>query len=256
MIDVHSHILHGIDDGPTEIEESLEMARIAVADGTKTIVATPHAPGPRTYTANLLRRRLAELREALQREAIPLEVLPGNELFYNANLVEMLHTGAFLTYNNTRTVLIETFISEPFPRDFRQAVYDLQIAGYRVVLAHPERISDVQDDPNILIPLIERGVLMQLTAQALTGEQGKHMQSLAEKLVKHHLVHLIASDAHGVSYRPPQLSEAYEHTVSLAGEKTAQAMVRDVPAALINGERLDVPEPQRVADHHKRWFWW
>lgn len=256
MIDFHTHILPGIDDGPNSLDESVEMAYMAAEDGTQIIVATPHAPGFRGAMPQLLHSRLAELQAAVAEEGIHITIVPGNELFYNADLVSALRKKQVLSCNGTRTVLIETYIAEPFPHDFRQAIYELQIAGYRVVLAHPERVTDVQDDPNILIPLIERGVLMQLTAQALTGDQGKRMQELAETLVRHHLVHLIASDAHGASYRPPLLSEAYAKAVNLVGQKMALAMVYDVPKALLSDQYPAIPEPRPVKDHHKRIFWW
>ncbi|NJN67612.1 MAG: protein-tyrosine phosphatase [Chloroflexaceae bacterium] len=254
MIDFHTHILHGIDDGPQSLEGSLQMARVAVADGTRTMVATPHTPGMGNYRAETVLAHLDELREALKQEHIPLEVLPGSEIFYDANLPARLDDGEYLTCNRGRTVLVECPIHDYLPSGFEQMAFDLQLAGYRVVLAHPERITDVQEDPNVLIPMIERGVLMQLTSQALTGEQGPKMQQLAETLVTHRLVHIIASDAHGPTYRPPKLSSAREIAAGLIGAEAAAALVEDNPGDLVHDRMpANLPVPQEVP-RKRRWW--
>jgi len=254
-IDFHTHILFDIDDGPTTIEGSVEMAQVAVADGTTTIVATPHAPGPGyRYRASLVHERVAAVREALDAADIPLEVVAGGELFFDSGLVKRLQEGVFLTCGGSKTVLVECPIYEAMPVGFEQFVFDLQVAGYRVVLAHPERITNVRDNPNMLLPLIERGVLMQLTSQALTGEQGQETRKIAETMVSHYLIHLIASDSHGAKYRPPVLSHAYQCAVELVGEVAATALVADVPRALLDDQPIDMPTPQEVPQR-RRWLW-
>lgn len=257
MIDFHTHILHDIDDGPRTLEESVQMAKVAYEDGTRTVVATPHAPGyGDTYTVARELARLNELREALHAIHLPLNVVPGCELFYDVSLPARLQAGELLSCNNSQTVLVECPIYDQLPVGFEHLVFELQVAGYRVVLAHPERIKDVMHDPNVLIPLIERGVLMQLTSQALTGAQGKPAQELAETLVTHRLVHIIASDAHSLNnpYRPPILSEARKRAAELIGEEAATTMVQDVPHALLFDEEVSIPEPQDVKKQ-KRWRW-
>ncbi len=249
MIDFHTHILHDIDDGPKTIDVSVAMARVAVEDGIRTMVATPHAPGfgwGRSSGARV-REHLEQLREALETAGVPLEVLPGNEMFCDLRLPSLLQSGEFLTCNDTNTVLVECPIYEPFPSVFPHVVHDLQTTGYRVVLAHPERIRDVIDDPNTLIPYIERGVLMQLTSQALMGVQGERARRLAETLVTHDLVHLIASDAHNVPpYRPPLLSSARERAAELVEKAAAQALVCDTPGLLVAGREFTPPTPRAV----------
>lgn len=255
MIDFHTHILFDIDDGPSNLEGSLKMAQVAVEHGTTTIVATPHAPGlGDRYHADLVHERVNTLRMAIKEADIPLEIIPGGELYYNANLVERLHEGVFLTCGGTRTILIECPIYEKLPDDFSQIVVDLQVAGYRVVLAHPERIIDVRKNANTLTRYIERGVLMQLTSQALTGEQGQETRELAELLLKHNMIHLIASDAHSASYRPPILSKARQEVVRLLGEAAANRLFHDTPRALIGDALIELPKPEPVPER-KRWFW-
>jgi protein-tyrosine phosphatase len=249
MIDFHTHILYDIDDGPRTLDVSVEMARVAVADGITTMVATPHAPGLGRGRSSgpRVRKHLEVLRAALHEADVPLEVLPGNELFCDLRLLSNLQSDEFLTCNDTHTVLVECPIYEPFPSIFPHVVADLQTTGYQVVLAHPERIRDVMDDPNALIPYIERGVLMQLTSQALTGVQGERMMRLAETLVTHDLVHMIATDAHNVPpYRPPILSHARQRAVELVGAAEAQALVYDTPGLLVAGRPYTPPPPRGV----------
>lgn len=246
MIDFHSHILHNIDDGPTMLEGSLAMARIAVENGITTMLATPHAPGPANTTPTKVHNRLAELRAALHQADIPLEVLPGNELFYDPALPARLKRSEMLTCNNSKTILVECPINDDLPSGFAQLVQDVQAAGYRMVLAHPERILDVKRNPNVLIPFIEQGVLMQLTAPALVGEQGDQMQKLARTLATHRLVHLMASDAHGPSYRPPRMLRPYQAAVELVGADEARALVLHTPHALLNDLPVDLPSPREV----------
>jgi protein-tyrosine phosphatase len=254
MIDFHTHILFDIDDGPTTLEESVAMARLAYKDGTHTIVATPHSPGwDNRYTVELVLSRVATLRQALDEQGIPVTILPGGELFYDANLVAQLQAGKVLTCGGSHTVLVECPIYEDLPTKFEQLLFALQVAGYRVVLAHPERINDVRRDPNVLIPFIERGMYTQLTAQTLTVDMGNQDREFVETLLTHNLIHLVASDAHGVDYRPPLLAQARQQVVKLLGEEAAQMLFEDVAKGLLDDQPIPVPAPQRVAAR-RRWF--
>lgn len=259
MIDFHTHILPDIDDGPRSLEESLEMCRIAVLDGITTMVATPHGPGSKfghRYSTDLVYARLQALQAALEQTAWPIEILPGTEIAYHTELPKLLKAGALLPCGSGGAVLLELPLTH-LPSGLDQLVFDLQVAGYRVVLTHPERISVVQKHPNLLIPLIERGVLMQMTSRALTGQQGSHMQRLAETLLTHRMIHLLASDAHDTSpRRSPHLAEACRHAAALMGEAAARALVQDTPAALLSGKEIELPPPQPVK-RARRWrlFW-
>src|SRR5207253_8871449 len=126
----------------------------------------------------------------------------------------------------------------------------VQVAGYRVVLAHPERIVEVQQDPNQLLPLIERGVLMQITAAALLGEQGERLRSAAETLLTHGMAHILASDTHGLPpRRPPLLAAARDRAASLVGQATAIALVTSNPAAVLQGQPLRLAQPRPITHH-------
>lgn len=234
MIDLHFHILHGLDDGARTWAESLELGRMAASDGTRVVAATPHSPGStasRIYDPELIVERAAELEAALRAEGVDLTIVPGTEVSFDVKAVDALHHGLILPYYRTRTVLLEPTFG--FPATFDMVIRELQALGYRVLLAHPERVPDVQHDPNRLIALIERGVLMQITAEALTGAQGERMQRLCELLVTHSMVHVLATDAHRPTQRPPLLRPAQQHAAALIGETAADLLVNTTPAAIL-----------------------
>lgn len=255
MIDLHSHILHGLDDGARSQEDALQMARLAVADGITLMAATPHSPASTAsvlYEPAVVRARAARLVSALAAEGIPLEVVVGTEIAYEADLVEKLERGHLLPYAGTRTILLEP----PWgglPENFSVMLFRLQVAGFRVLLAHPERLPDVQENPNALIPLIERGVLVQLTAQALSGAQGDYMRGVAERLLTHDMVHVLASDAHGPPpRRPPAMAFARKRVAELVGEPVARALTLETPRALLDERPVQVAPPTPVAGGRRR----
>ncbi len=230
------------------MNEALEMARLAVAEGVTTVVATPHGPGSglvRNYQRELVQQRVDSLREALDSHNIPLEVLPGTELYADAELPDWLRRGDVLTLNRSQTVLIE-FPGHATRTMLEALISAVQQLGYRVVLAHPERLKQVQDHPDLLIPLIGRGVLMQLTAGALTGEQGDTMRQRADLLLTHRMIHLLATDAHSATYRPPQMQRAYARASELIGEEGARALVLDNPDAILYNHPVALPTPQPI----------
>jgi protein-tyrosine phosphatase len=253
MIDLHSHILYDMDDGAITLAESLAMARMAAADGTRVLVATPHGPGSSAchrYDLALIRAQVSEINAALAAQQVALELVAGTEICYDADVVERLKRGDLLTYGNTRSILLE-LSRNTLPPMLENMLFNLQVAGYRVVLAHPERISEVQQDPNRLVPLIERGVLMQITAAALLGEQGQRLQIAAETLLTHGMAHIIASDTHGLPpRRPPLLTAARDRAATLIGQAAASALVTSNPAAVLHGHPLRLAPPRPVTQQH------
>jgi protein-tyrosine phosphatase len=253
MIDLHSHILYDMDDGAQTLAESLAMARMAAADGTRVLAATPHSPlssGSRHYDLALIRARVDQINAALADEQIALELVAGTEICYDSAVVERLKRGELLTYGHTRSILLE-LARNTMPPLLENTLFNIQVASYRVVLAHPERIVEVQQDPNRLLPLIERGVLMQITAAALLGGQGERLQIAAETLLTHGMAHILASDAHGLPpRRPPLLAAARDRAAALIGQAAATALVTTNPAAVLHGQPLRLAPPRPVAHHH------
>jgi protein-tyrosine phosphatase len=256
MIDLHSHILYDLDDGARTLDEALAMGRIAAGDGIRVLAATPHSPGStacRLYDPMIIHQRLHTLNTALVAEGVQLEVVAGTEIAYDGDILDRLKRGALLPYGRSRAILLELPYGA-IPPLLDTALFNLQIAGYRIVLAHPERIADVQHDPNRLLPLIERGVLMQLTAEALTGGQGTRMQTISETLLTHGMVHLLASDAHGLPpRRPPLLTAAHARAAELIGAAAANQLLTTTPAAILHDQPLRLPPAQPVAQHSRRW---
>ncbi|MEN9936275.1 MAG: hypothetical protein RLZZ387_2854 [Chloroflexota bacterium] len=232
------------------------MARLAVADGITEMVATPHSPASTAsvvYDPALIRDRTEVLSDMLRAEGIALRVLAGTEIAFVSDVADQLERGTLLPYEGTRLILLEPPYSG-LPENFGTVLFGLQIAGYRVLMAHPERLPDVQENPNRLIPLIERGVLMQLTAQALTGGQGKHLRELAERLVVHRMIHVLASDSHGLPpRRVPAMAMARDRAAELIGEEAARALVLDTPRALLDGLPV-YPSPPRPVPQRRNWW--
>lgn len=257
MIDLHSHILHAIDDGSRSLADAITVARTAVAGGVSLMVATPHgrssvSAGAR-YTVALLHERLEELQGALAHAGVPLKLVAGTEIYAEPDALERLRAGELLTYGGSRAILIEFPLAIAAPTA-EELIFSFQLAGYRVVLAHPERYRFVQRDPNLLIPLIERGTLMQLTADALVGLQGMQMRNLAELLLQHGMIQLIATDAHGPHLaRMPNLAAAREQVTRLIGSDMATLLTQHVPAAVLADSPLDLPAPRSVGRWPRLW---
>ncbi len=244
MIDLHSHIIPGVDDGAATVDDALEMARVARDDGITTVVATPHR-NPWSYREDRVdaERRLEEVRLACRREGVELQLLLGGEAYISPDLVEQVESGLALTINGSRYLLIE-WPYEHYPPYSERVLFELQVHGIVPIIAHAERYRIIRRDPFYLVTLIERGVLVQVTASGLLGEFGPEIQRTTEMLVAGRLAHVIASDSHGVDRRPPRLSAARDRAVTLVGEPAARAMVSDIPRRIIENEPIELPAPK------------
>lgn len=240
MIDLHSHILRGIDDGARSLEDSLEIARAAVAGGITVIAGTPHVRDDWPTDVRVMEERVAELRAELGRAGIGLDVRPGGEIaleWLDRLPVEKLHR--FGLGGNPRYLLVET----PYygwPLGLEDALFSLSARGITSVLAHPERNAEVQRKPGRLAPLVESGVLVQVTAASVDGRLGRRAQECGLLLVEQRLAHLIASDAHHASVRAVGMSAAAEAVNDAA---LAVWLTQDVPAAIVDGTELP-PRPE------------
>ncbi|MBX5474372.1 MAG: capsular biosynthesis protein [Thermoleophilia bacterium] len=241
MIDLHAHVLPGVDDGPATLDASLELLRAAHADGIVRIAATPHVRADFPTPVAAMERLVAEVNEAARAQGISVEVLPGGEL--DLAYLEELDDDALRRFGlggNPRLLLLECPYAG-WPLALRDVVFRLAARGFSVVLAHPERNAEVQERPDLLRPLVDAGVLVQLTAASLDGRLGRQAQACARALLDDELAHLVASDAHGPSTRAAGLSSAVE---ALRDEALGRWLVREVPAALVAGE-TPPPRPRR-----------
>lgn len=210
MIDLHCHILPEVDDGAKHMTESLEMARKAVDEGITAIVATPHHKHEKyDNEGEIIQKRVKELQEALDKEEIPLQILPGQEVRLYGELLQDYENGAVIPLNNSSYILLE-FPSNHVPRFAEQLIFDLQMKGLTPIIAHPERNAEIVESPDILYKLIKKGAIAQVTAGSLTGRFGKKIQKFSFDLIDARLVHVVASDAHNVKNRAFYMKEAFD----------------------------------------------
>jgi len=242
VIDLHSHILPGLDDGPATMEGSLELARAAVAAGTVTILATPHVNGDYGLSPDRIDAALVDVHTALAEAEISLEVLGGGEIAI-WRLVDLDDaTLGRLALGAGPYLLVESPFS-PVVGDFEPMVLDLQARGHRVLLAHPERCPAFQRDRARLDRLIDAGVLAQVTAGSMTGAFGSTVRRFTTGLLRDGLAHAVASDAHDHIQRPPGLTGGFAVLEPELPGLDAQRewMTELLPSAILSGE----PPPER-----------
>ncbi|MEX0642395.1 MAG: CpsB/CapC family capsule biosynthesis tyrosine phosphatase [Pirellulales bacterium] len=252
FVDIHCHLLPGIDDGPRDWDESLAMARLAAEDGMTTIIATPHQLGSFSHNrGDDIRARVTELQQRLDSAAIPLRVLPGGEARIEPDMSDGVVRGEVLSLgNHRRHVLIE------LPHDIylplESVLDDFSRRKMVVILAHPERNRGLQRRPELLAPLVDAGCLTQITASSLCGTFGPDAKELAEWLLEVGLVHTVASDGHGSRSRRPLIRRAHQRLESLIDRQTADDLCCHNPARIADGKRVSPgrrapvqPQPRR-----------
>jgi protein-tyrosine phosphatase len=230
MIDLHCHILPGVDDGPQGEEEALAMARVAVEDGIRVIVATPHL-GPADFAHHpWIAEQVCLLNAALQAEGLPLRVLPGAEVVATPEVLE--HLPALPRLGGGAYLLLEAPLTG-LPNYLEELVFGLQLAGTRVALAHPERTQLIRAKPEVFRRLAERGCVLQLNAASLLGRQGRETRRLAVELLQEFPECVVASDAHDALYRPPRLAAAAAAFRKLGGEARFREVVEERPGRMV-----------------------
>jgi protein-tyrosine phosphatase len=234
MIDLHSHILPGIDDGAKTLEVSLEMARMAVADGIHTMACTPHIyPGLYGNDASGIALARDRLQAELDARGIALRLVVGADVHLVPGLLDGLRAGTVPTLHGSRYVLLEPSHHVKPPR-FEEAVFELVAAGYTPVITHPERLVWIEDHYDVFLRLIRQGAWMQLTAGALTGLFGARARYWGEKFLGEGHTHLLATDAHSSGRRVPRLSQARAVAERLLGAAEATRLVLERPQAILD----------------------
>lgn len=248
MIDLHCHILPGIDDGAADLDVALGMAAMAAADGITTTACTPHImPGVYDISPGAIRRHIDLLRDALAEAGVPLELVVGSDAHMRPDFSTALDQGNILALNDSRYVLFEPPHHVPPPR-LEECLFGIQMAGYVPILTHPERLSWIGSRYPLLTHLAKSGVWMQITAGSISGRFGKHPKYWAERLLSEGLVHILASDAHNCTSRPPLLAQAHELAIELVGKEEATNLVLTRPAGVLkNVDPGGLPEPLAVA---------
>ncbi|MED3793809.1 tyrosine protein phosphatase [Niallia alba] len=210
MIDIHSHILPGIDDGAQTIKDSIEMAKAAVNEGITTIIATPHHKNNQfTNLKSSILTKVNDLNTVLKQENIPLTVLPGQEVRIYGEVLEDYYKEEILTLNHTKYLFIE-FPSSSVPRYAERLLYELQTEGIIPIIVHPERNKELQEKPDLLYQFVKNGALTQVTASSVAGYFGKNVKKFSEQLIEHNLTHFVATDAHNVHNRGFKMVESLD----------------------------------------------
>lgn len=243
-------MLPGIDDGAQDILNALAMARVAVDDGIHTVVCTPHIyPGVYENTADGIHQAADCFRNELAAANIPLQITYAADTHAVPELLGQLQSGAAPTYNGGRYFLLEP-PHHVAPPNFEDFVFRLMAAGYVPIVTHPERLSWIEESYEVFVRLVQQGAWMQLTAGSLTGRFGSSARYWAERMLDEGLVHVMATDAHGIDARPPLLAEGREAAKRWVGEAEAMRLVNERPAAVLdNIDPSSVsPIPARLED--------
>jgi len=236
MIDLHCHILPGLDDGARTMDEAVSMARIAAADGIHALVATAHiTPGVYDNSPDGIVSAAAAFEARLKEEGIPLRIIPGADVRMTPELLE--GEGRFLRINRDTPYFLFEFPHDLIPPGSDRLVGELIGRGVIPVITHPERNREFQRRPGGLKPFIRQGCRVQITAMSLTGGFGTRALQLCEAYLKEGWVDVIATDAHDTVKRPPILSLAARRAEELSGAEAARRMVRDTPSKIVKGEK-------------------
>jgi protein-tyrosine phosphatase len=238
MIDLHSHILPGLDDGARSLEDAIDMAQTAVEDGIRAVAATPHVRVDYPTSASRMEREVEALRKALRAAGVELEVLTGGEIaLERLDVLDRSELARFGLGGSPAYVLLE-FPYDGWPLTLPSVVLGLRSHGITPVIGHPERNRSVQDDPERLRPIALTGTLVQLTAASVDGRLGRRARTASFDLLDRGLAHLIASDAHRPQVRGIGLRSAAE---AIGDPALAAWLTEAVPAAIVAGE----PPPAR-----------
>lgn len=255
MIDMHTHILPGIDDGVDTEDEAVEFARMAWESGTRRIVATPHCKeGFFVNESPGVLEGVEALRKRFAAEGLEMALEPGAEVHLCTDLVERVRDGRATTLaDNGRTLLLELSLRN-YPVELENLIFQLRLAGIEVLFAHPERIRYFQDDPTRYAELVRLGALGQINTGSITGQFGETTQTYAHQLLAEGSVHVIASDAHNTRGRHPRMGEALEQAATICGRERVDAMVGAAPEALLEGRTPELPEVATMRAPQRSFF--
>ena len=251
MIDIHSHILYGLDDGAKDLAGSIEMARQAVAEGITSVIATPHHRHPSyTNTKKDILLGVQQLQAELQRQSIPLNVYAGQEIRIFGEMVDVLiDNEELLTLHNSEYVLVE-FPSSSIPKYTEQLFYDLLVKGFTPIIAHPERNAEIAENTDKLYRLIKNGALSQVTAASVAGMFGKKTQKLSLDLLEHQQAHFVATDAHNITNRACMWKQAMDKLDKKLGSDMV-TLVNMQAQDVVQGRSMRMLAPERITQRKK-----
>lgn len=260
MIDIHTHILPGLDDGAKDMTETLNIVRQLSDSGFKTLIATPHVLEGRGFlsVAEIL-AVTEEVRERVREAGIPVEILPGAENYIFPDMAKWVREGRLLTLGNLGKYFLVELPMHEIPHYTDQVFFELQVQGLIPVLAHPERYRGLFEEPERLIDWATKGILFQLDLRSLSGHYGPQPKQLGERMLHSDLIHLVGSDAHRVSRSDASYIEALRNVEELVGERRFEELALINPETILDGKPLererDYCLQELVLKKRKRRFW-
>ena len=237
MIDIHCHILPAIDDGAVDLQTSLEMLRIAAADGITHIVATPHYRHGESLTLQTRDKKIKQLREEMKKRAIEITLLGGADIRLTYELLGAIQKNEIPTINGSRYFLLE--LPELIPPRLDEFLFDIKVRGFVPVITHPERNYSLLSAPERVDAFRDAGALFQLTAMSITGALGRKVRKFTLQLFKKGCVDFVATDAHNTGRRPPLLSGAYRETVAILNKTEAERIFFENPKAVVENREIE-----------------
>ena len=239
MIDIHSHILPGLDDGAKDLEEALAMVELYLNQGFSGVLATPHWID---YQADIeaYEEAFKLLKDEMETRELALDLYKGHEFFITLGLAQDLERAAGHSLASGSYVLVEFPMFE-HGNYFDSVLHELQLKGYRPILAHPERYGYVQKDPNLVHQWISRGILMQMNIPSLTGRHGKEVKKVAQILMDHDMVHFLATDSHSPRSRSPRVVEGLR---GLLSQEELDLLLRENPLRIVQDREIEIVEPR------------
>lgn len=243
MIDIHSHILPGVDDGSENMAESLEMARMYIENGFKKVIATPHyIEGEVNSGKDKNKRVLEELKEELLSNNLDLEVYLGNEIYTTMNMMDFLENKKAASLNDSKYILIE-FPMYDIPLYIDNLIYEIQLGGYVPIIAHPERNSKIIEDPNILYNFIKKGALGQLNLPSIEDMYGSKIKATGEILLENKMIHFLGTDSHSKGNRSPAVGNSLERVREIVGRGKFREISRLNAESVLKNKQLEVEAP-------------
>ncbi|MFT9849097.1 tyrosine-protein phosphatase [Aneurinibacillus sp. REN35] len=253
-VDIHNHILWGLDDGAKSPEDTIALARDAVHNGITHVIATPHHKDSQYENpASVILQRVEEANHLLTERGIDLTILPGMELHLYGDIVADFRAAerTLLTLNETECYVLLEFPYDHVPAYAQQLLFDLQVEGYVPIIAHPERNHDIRERPSILYRMVEKGALAQLTAASVAGEFSAKYRTISRRFIEHDLIHFIASDAHNVTRRGFALQAAYDWIDEEIGPEYTR-FFQENARRLVSGQDIAAPVPRSFEKKKKR----
>lgn len=257
MIDIHHHLLWGVDDGAKDFDTAVAMAKASSANGVTHIVCTPHANSRYLYSPEVNQAKAEQLQSRLDADNVPIRIGMGCDFHMSYDNIQDAKTDPSRFSINGLGYLMVEIPDYGVPAGMTEIFYELQLAGLTPILTHPERNPTLQTDHTRLGEWMRGGVLVQITGDSVTGKMGKKAEKLAHVLLAKRWVHFVATDAHGVGSRPPRLSEAREWIAKKHGQDYAESLVTANPQAVFDGKTFEpTDEPIGLYQEFKDKSWW